>query len=511
MICLFLTGLRCFIIAEEAKNDGIRNLTELHLKLFGDVEFICELERVIETNGIHAFETIAAEMQKWQPLRLQSETRVASARVPDHLRTFTKWRPDNFSVDEAFNRFIQQIFSGAEAAKHLGGMQRLVEDLEVVAHHCGICFEQFDDATRCEEAIQLEHCLHSFCRDCWRLYLGAKVNEQCQVITCPEYECKNIVDTVTLLSMLDPGIVPLCLKLKFEHCFAKTADWKWCPGCQKPAHCRGYQGYITDSAVCDIPVFKCECHKTWCFECQEAQHWPAKCENKKRYKQLVLNEIGNIFDANGNFYETNVFVKNCPRCKTPIDKNGGCCSMVCRCGQNFCWNCLDMQQRCTPLTCKKVERKSIVFTSVESLAKTAYRNVLRGALQFYQFRKELGRRRVKLGIDRQSTSISKRHPESSKSRMIQTVITNQTELCNVVEHIAITGLLKKSKQYNGRLLQFLGSTKILFNCMIAALEKGHIEEVRMKEVNIAADRIKSQITKFYKKEMHSKDNHMLKM
>lgn len=33
------------------------------------------------------------------------------------------------------------------------------------------------------------------------------------------------------------------------------------------------------------------------------------------------------------------FVKRCPHCATPMQKNDGCNHMTCRCGKSFCWTC----------------------------------------------------------------------------------------------------------------------------------------------------------------------------
>lgn len=31
--------------------------------------------------------------------------------------------------------------------------------------------------------------------------------------------------------------------------------------------------------------------------------------------------------------------KSCPKCSNPVEKNGGCNLVLCRCGQAFCWLC----------------------------------------------------------------------------------------------------------------------------------------------------------------------------
>ena len=59
-----------------------------------------------------------------------------------------------------------------------------------------------------------------------------------------------------------------------------------------------------------------------------------------------------------------VNVKKCPSCKEPINKNGGCSHMMCRCGCSFCWECLTpwAQHVSNGLTCaKKVQETVIIF------------------------------------------------------------------------------------------------------------------------------------------------------
>lgn len=34
--------------------------------------------------------------------------------------------------------------------------------------------------------------------------------------------------------------------------------------------------------------------------------------------------------------------RDCPKCGTPVEKNGGCNSVECRCGHTFCWVCLQV-------------------------------------------------------------------------------------------------------------------------------------------------------------------------
>ena len=52
-----------------------------------------------------------------------------------------------------------------------------------------------------------------------------------------------------------------------------------------------------------------------------------------------LERLGKTEDDTSNWLKLNT--KPCPKCKTSIDKNGGCMHMTCRnCKHNFCWLCL---------------------------------------------------------------------------------------------------------------------------------------------------------------------------
>lgn len=52
------------------------------------------------------------------------------------------------------------------------------------------------------------------------------------------------------------------------------------------------------------------------------RQWQKKCEDD--------SETCNWLTAN---------TKPCPKCSNPVEKNGGCNLVVCRCGQAFCWLC----------------------------------------------------------------------------------------------------------------------------------------------------------------------------
>ena len=82
---------------------------------------------------------------------------------------------------------------------------------------------------------------------------------------------------------------------------------------------------------------RCHCGLTFCFSCKQDDHVPALCDHMRDWakKEKDDSETANWITAN---------TKDCPKCKSPIEKNGGCNHMTCRpaaggCGHEFCWLC----------------------------------------------------------------------------------------------------------------------------------------------------------------------------
>lgn len=88
-------------------------------------------------------------------------------------------------------------------------------------------------------------------------------------------------------------------------------------------------------------MVQCDCSLIWCFGCKLEGHYPATCEaiewyNKQNNRSTRVTAEDNLATLNW----LNKFTQDCPACKSPIEKNGGCNHMTCRtCGGHFCWVC----------------------------------------------------------------------------------------------------------------------------------------------------------------------------
>ena len=487
-------GKKCFIIAEQISTDNVRNQTTLKVKLIGNEKAVAQLANYIDRSGAQAFQCLNGQKEMLQHANVPARIETMRPPIPEYLQNLTKWNPRCFPAHEAFDFLAGDLFFERDNEDIDSDAEETYEDIEVVTLQCSICFEDLVNPSVDVSTMQLHSCLHTFCRDCWMLYLYQMIRDQKHIIICPELGCTETVDTVTLLSLLDHKLAQFYLKNKFEHFLARKTDWQWCPGCERLGSCPGYQPLQNKPKICDTPVMKCGCYKTWCFECQENQHWPINCEDMKSYKAIFEENASKLFNEFGKIYETNVQVKHCPSCRTPIEKNRGCPHMVCRCGKAFCWICTRTQ--CADSRCQEVAAKTITFTSVDDLSNKGANKAMKKALQFSYLKKQLGVRKTKLGIAKQSTSIDKRHPNNSLMGMIRNVIADMDNVCSVLENIAATGCTSQSKHFKDKLYKFTDLMEVMISNLNEALMRDHVTNVNMKEVITTAVHIKENLVRF---------------
>ncbi len=68
----------------------------------------------------------------------------------------------------------------------------------------------------------------------------------------------------------------------------------------------------------------------FCFNCLKDPHSPVPCK--------MVNEWMEKCEGEGETFKyISANTKDCPKCGSPVEKNGGCNLMTCRCGTFFCW------------------------------------------------------------------------------------------------------------------------------------------------------------------------------
>ncbi|XP_064400829.1 E3 ubiquitin-protein ligase arih1l-like [Halichondria panicea] len=189
---------------------------------------------------------------------------------------------------------------------------------------CDICFYQY----ALVDMPGLE-CGHSFCRACWNSYLEVMIMclGQGQTIECPASDCKIVVDEETVLTLLREKTV----KAKYQHLITNSfvqdhPHLKWCPapGCPNALH-------VTSADY--VPV-TCACGHRFCFICLRDSHEPILCAHLKLWLKKCDDD-----SETSNWIHVNT--KECPKCRSTIEKSGGCNHMICSsCKMEFCWTCL---------------------------------------------------------------------------------------------------------------------------------------------------------------------------
>ena len=487
--------MKCFIIAEQISTDVVKNQTTLNIKLIGNEKAVAQLANYIDRSGTKAFQLLNGHNENTQDVNVHVGIETGKPDMPEFLQCLTRWNPSCFPAHEVFDLLAADLFLeiGEDNADYA---EDISEDIEIVTFHCGICFEDLVNPSVDASSMQLHNCLHTFCRDCWMLYLYQMIRDQKHIIICPELGCTETVDMVTLLSLLDHKLAQFYLKNKFEHFIARKTDWQWCPGCERLGHCPGYQPLESKSKICDTPVMKCGCYKTWCFECQENQHWPINCEDMRRYKAIFEEKRARIFDRFGNIHETTIFVQYCPSCHIPFEKYGGCNKMLCICQKSFCWRCGRLE--CLASNCYEMKFKPITFTSFDDLGEKYTSKAIKKALQFCYLRRQLGIFKKKLRVAKQSKSSDKKDPDNLLIDTISSLISDIYNVCIVVENIAATGFTSQSKHYKMRLYRFADWVEFVISTLNKTLKKDHIMHVNIKELNDTADQLKQNLIKFIK-------------
>ncbi|PSC75216.1 putative E3 ubiquitin-ligase ARI1 isoform X2 isoform A [Micractinium conductrix] len=170
-------------------------------------------------------------------------------------------------------------------------------------------------------------CGHTFCNDCWREHMRINITEgMSRRLKCMAHGCGVVCDEDKVKTLLR-GQGPLLQKYEqalLESYVDDNKRVKWCPSVP---HCG--RAVRSKDLNCEVD---CACGHKFCFACCEAQHSPATCDMLGDWSRRMKDgsETSSWLNAN---------TKPCPKCSKPVEKNGGCNLVLCRCGQAFCWLC----------------------------------------------------------------------------------------------------------------------------------------------------------------------------
>ncbi|KAB5545723.1 hypothetical protein GE09DRAFT_1243498 [Coniochaeta sp. 2T2.1] len=183
---------------------------------------------------------------------------------------------------------------------------------------CSICWAEAEDPVRTA-------CDHLYCSDCFEGLVHSAAS------TLGRIECKGDGDTChKLVSLVDlskhltsSGFEKVLSQSFRSYISARPLEYRHCSTTDCP---QIFRTATSGAHHCT------ECLKTTCKTCGES-HDGMSCDQKNEHsseEQLQLRKL-----------KWELGIKDCPKCKTSIEKTDGCNHMTCGgCGAHVCWVCL---------------------------------------------------------------------------------------------------------------------------------------------------------------------------
>ena len=217
----------------------------------------------------------------------------------------------------------EKLFKEANVPSPLDRKESAVNIMQSSSLECEICFLSLP-----ESSMAGLECGHLFCTMCWKEYLTTKIvlDGISLSIQCPSSDCHILSDDATVLRLLKNSEHAQKYQLLITNSLVLcNRQMRWCPA----PNCNNA---VRVSHVA-MQLVRCKCSHTFCFTCGEDWHYPIGCAGLRMWMKKCEDD-----SETANWITVNT--KDCPKCQTPIEKNGGCNHMSCKsCKTHFCWQC----------------------------------------------------------------------------------------------------------------------------------------------------------------------------
>ena len=187
-------------------------------------------------------------------------------------------------------------------------------------------------------------CGHQYRACAWADFLKTKVKDEGTAslfAKCPQLRCNVVVPHTIFLQYLkdEPADDGVNYRKKYItwHTMQFTDNNKSMKVCSNVKG--GCERIIEKNEFTTANNVTCGCGASYCFSCERENHEPATCVHVSKW----LEKEGEGDNETLEWIKKNT--KLCPTCKTSVEKNAGCSSMVCgKCKTSFCWMCLRIFQ-----------------------------------------------------------------------------------------------------------------------------------------------------------------------
>ncbi|CAF3624713.1 unnamed protein product [Rotaria sp. Silwood1] len=203
---------------------------------------------------------------------------------------------------------------------------------------CSICC----DTLTTNDAYQLLPCHHTICHSCLKSYICTSISSATYSssstlpITCFQQNCTTQLNSSLLQAFVSYEIYQSYNQSLLDRHLFSTGNYRKCPS----RICVNLL-IVDDKTKSSL---MCSCGQRVCSECLEEYHFPATCQQYKSYLTRLHESGDDLLSISKIGDNSHCYIaegKNCPNCGEFVEKNGGCPHMTCKCGNEFCWMCLN--------------------------------------------------------------------------------------------------------------------------------------------------------------------------
>ncbi|KAI0965631.1 hypothetical protein F4678DRAFT_452053 [Xylaria arbuscula] len=296
------------------------NKAKAEIRLFGPPKQCKDVEAIL-------YKILTDESSNSYPIELDEDTlrwaclggyeTLAAELGPESIRFDIAATPKRFVVTGTVAKYD-------DAMSMINGKTRQTSQPKLNEQDCPACLTEAENPIR-------TRCGHSYCLDCFEnLCLSAPTQDSAVKIHCvgDSGHCNTVLD----LPQLQEHLSSTAFEELLEQSFASYARLhpnilRYCPSpdCDYVYRVGGTvdgAGKIQTCSSCLVAI---------CTSCH-AQHGTMSCAD---YRDISSGGR----EANERL-KKEIGIKDCPKCKTPLEKIDGCNHMACRCGAHICWVCL---------------------------------------------------------------------------------------------------------------------------------------------------------------------------
>ena len=224
---------------------------------------------------------------------------------------------------------------------------------------CSVCLLSAEDT---DTSMMELYCGHKFCRSCWETHLQTQINSgKSTRIECMTKGCNVLTNEDFVLAIVKDSE----LREKYQNNCLKDvvtchSGMRFCPG----RYCEMVVFTPEPKPMKPQQVHCTGCNSTYCFTCTLDHHAPMDCKSMKDWLKKCHDD-----SATTNYLRANT--KECPKCGTNIEKNGGCNHVHCKfCNCDFCWVCMrSWEEHIRSYICNKFEDGKEKENAKEALKK----------------------------------------------------------------------------------------------------------------------------------------------